>query len=113
MNVKEVLEIVNEYIGRLNIGYEILLTEDQLTYFNIIKQDLDRLEKLEKALDKACEKLDYTCIPVEEELVEVLLVLLVVLLTLVVLLCIFVSFLVIVFLLELFEVELNINDLIT
>ena len=27
-------------------------------------------EKLELALDKACEKLDYTCIPVEEELVE-------------------------------------------
>lgn len=27
-------------------------------------------DKLKKALDKACEKLDYTCIPVEEELVE-------------------------------------------
>lgn len=48
MNIKEVLEIVNEYIGRLNIGYEILLTEDQLTFFNIIKQDLEKLEKLEK-----------------------------------------------------------------
>ena len=38
-------------------------------YKEAIEQDLDRLEKLEKALDKACEKLDYTC-PVEEELVE-------------------------------------------
>ena len=30
-------------------------------YCNIIKQDLDRLEKLEKAFDKACESLDWDC----------------------------------------------------
>lgn len=34
-----------------------------------IKQDLDRLEQLEKALDKACERLEWTC-PVDQELVE-------------------------------------------
>lgn len=42
----------------------------------IIQKDLDRLERLEEentklkqALQKACERFDYTC-PVEEELIE-------------------------------------------
>ena len=34
-----------------------------------IKQDLDRLEKLEKAFDKACERLDWDC-PEEQNLID-------------------------------------------
>ena len=37
------------------------LCEWELVRLNIIKQDLERLEKLEKAFDKACESLDWDC----------------------------------------------------
>ena len=37
------------------------ICEWELARLNIIKQDLDRLEKLEKAFDKACESLDWDC----------------------------------------------------
>ena len=37
------------------------LCEWELARLNIIKQDLDRLEKLENAFDKACESLDWDC----------------------------------------------------
>lgn len=47
---------------------------DQPTKYTVLRSEYNRLknkvEQLEKALDKACEKLDYICIPVEEELVE-------------------------------------------
>ena len=76
MNSKEALENVKiaptfmggnpRYWTYLNSQFPFL--ED----IEIIKQDLDKLEKLEKALDKACELLaDYTgSCPREEELVE-------------------------------------------
>ena len=70
MKSKECLERLLKYA---NINEAELITKYGYSASNdieTIKQDLDRLEKLEKALDKACEKLDYTCIPVEEELVE-------------------------------------------
>ena len=35
----------------------------------IIEKDLDRLEKLEKAFDKACERLDWGC-PEEQNLID-------------------------------------------
>ena len=52
MNSKECLE---------NLTYCVNGMESQEKYYKIIKQDLDRVEMLEKALDKACELLaDYT-----------------------------------------------------
>ena len=105
MNSKEALETIgmtktnnikSESLSKPRVMY--LVKELRKKEIQTIKQDLDRLEKLEKenkvllvnknvaqgiakklkeendklkkALDKACERLDYTCIPVEEELVE-------------------------------------------
>ena len=52
MNGKEALEILYD-------GYQYGMAGR--SYYDIIKQDLDRVEMIEKALDKACELLaDYT-----------------------------------------------------
>ena len=65
MNSKICLEIIFEKL------YLILTENLREDLVKPIKQDLDKLEKLEKAFDKACERLEYytgTC-PFEQELI--------------------------------------------
>ena len=67
MTSKEALEKVIEDIS-LEWGYEGI--EDELREkLKRLYEDLDRLEKLEKAFDKACERLDWGC-PEEQNLID-------------------------------------------
>lgn len=60
MNSKECLEKLYDACDK-DLLYEQYGLLDAYELFEIIKQDLDRVEMLEKALDKACELLaDYT-----------------------------------------------------
>ena len=67
MTSKEALEKVIEDIS-LEWGYEGI--EDELREkLKPLYEDLDRLEKLEKAFDKACERLDWGW-PEEQNLID-------------------------------------------
>lgn len=69
MNSKEALEQYKKiYIDKTFTG-DCVPTKEW--FLSIIKKDLDRLEKLEKALDKACERLAlvYDC-PVAQDLID-------------------------------------------
>ena len=50
--------------------YQKYFDREQKMNFDLIIRLTKENEKLKQALDKACEKLDYTCLPVEEELIE-------------------------------------------
>lgn len=65
---------LEEKVERYNDAYNFGKVKGNSTNTNVATkdvnaQDLDRLEKLEQALDKACERLEWTC-PVDQELVE-------------------------------------------